>query len=97
MSTNPVQPEILLSSLDKCLIRKFRVVLGLTGIIVSLIMMSTYFGIIPDRVAAEGVETEEQGCFLQNEQCKQFQGLFFSRPLPASELYEQFLRLKKQV
>ncbi|MCP4340447.1 MAG: response regulator [Desulfobulbaceae bacterium] len=31
---------------------KFRVVLGLAGIIVSLVMLATYFGIIPDRGAA---------------------------------------------
>ncbi|MBU0946934.1 MAG: EAL domain-containing protein [Proteobacteria bacterium] len=40
---------------------------------------------------AEGVETEEQLRFLQEENCCQYQGFFCSRPLPAAELYQQFL------
>jgi diguanylate cyclase (GGDEF)-like protein/PAS domain S-box-containing protein len=36
-------------------------------------------------VVAEGVETEAQMQFLQEEQCDQMQGYFFSRPLPVRE------------
>ena len=35
---------------------------------------------------AEGVETFEQASFLLREGCKQVQGYFFGRPVPASEL-----------
>ena len=37
-------------------------------------------------VCAEGVETEEQLKLLQMEQCNQYQGYLFSKPLPESEL-----------
>jgi len=38
------------------------------------------------QVIAEGVETESQLKFLQDHQCKFFQGFLFSKPVPASEL-----------
>jgi EAL domain-containing protein (putative c-di-GMP-specific phosphodiesterase class I) len=37
------------------------------------------------KVIAEGVETREQLDFLRAKQCDQFQGYFFSRPVPAQE------------
>lgn len=37
-------------------------------------------------VVAEGVENAEQWHFLINGKCDQFQGYYFSRPLPASEI-----------
>ncbi|MCK5516112.1 MAG: EAL domain-containing protein [Desulfobulbaceae bacterium] len=43
------------------------------------------------QTVVEGIETEEQLCFLKNERCHQFQGFLFSPPLPANELYEKFL------
>ena len=37
-------------------------------------------------VTAEGIETEEQLRFLQDLHCDEFQGFYFSRPLPIQEL-----------
>jgi EAL domain-containing protein (putative c-di-GMP-specific phosphodiesterase class I) len=37
------------------------------------------------RVVAEGIETREQLEFLQEYNCPQGQGFYFSRPLPAAE------------
>ena len=43
------------------------------------------------QVIAEGVETESQLTFLQDHQCKFFQGFLFSRPIPAAELVKLLL------
>lgn len=39
-------------------------------------------------VVAEGVETEEQRRFLEDQHCRTFQGFLFSRPVPAAQLTE---------
>jgi EAL domain-containing protein (putative c-di-GMP-specific phosphodiesterase class I) len=44
------------------------------------------------RVVAEGVETREEMLFLQDHQCDEAQGYYFSRPVPP----QQFARLLKQ-
>ena len=40
---------------------------------------------------AEGVETEEQLRFLQNQKCEQIQGYLISKPLPPEQFAERFL------
>jgi diguanylate cyclase (GGDEF)-like protein len=64
------------------------------AIVSSIIFLAHKLGM--DTVA-EGVETEEQRLFLQQEQCHQFQGFLFSRPLPANELYDKFLYVREPV
>ncbi len=44
------------------------------------------------RVIAEGVETEQQLEYLRAHGCDQVQGFLISKPLPAKELEERFLR-----
>lgn len=44
------------------------------------------------RVVAEGVETQEQHYLLSNWGCDGVQGYHFSRPLPAEEILERYLR-----
>ncbi|MFS0883404.1 EAL domain-containing protein [Metabacillus niabensis] len=44
-------------------------------------------------VIAEGVETEDQLEFLKRQGCKNMQGYYFSKPLPASELKEKLIKL----
>ena len=43
-------------------------------------------------VIAEGVETKEQIKLLKSMGCNQIQGYYFSKPLPASEIEEKFLK-----
>jgi EAL domain-containing protein (putative c-di-GMP-specific phosphodiesterase class I) len=44
------------------------------------------------KVIAEGVETEEQRAILAQQGCDQYQGYYFSKPLPASEIIKKLHR-----
>lgn len=44
------------------------------------------------KVVAEGVELEEQAEFLRKAECQKAQGFLFSRPIPASEIEQVFLK-----
>jgi len=43
------------------------------------------------KVIAEGVETKEQKVFLVEHGCENIQGYFYSKPIPADEIYAKFL------
>ncbi|MEO6147592.1 MAG: GGDEF domain-containing phosphodiesterase, partial [Sulfuriferula sp.] len=53
------------------------------GLVAAIIVMAHQLDI---RVVAEGVETEAQLAFLREHDCDEYQGYFFSRPKPASDL-----------
>lgn len=55
------------------------------NIVSTIIFLAHNLGL---NTVAEGVETEAQLQYLQNKQCNQYQGYFFSQPLLNTELYE---------
>jgi diguanylate cyclase (GGDEF)-like protein len=48
------------------------------------------------KVIAEGVETEEQLTFLKEQQCDEFQGYLFSKPVPAEKLEKIVVQGKRR-
>lgn len=50
-----------------------------TVIVQTIIAMVNNLGL---DVIAEGVETDEQRCFLENQGCHTFQSYLYSKPLP---------------
>jgi len=43
------------------------------------------------RTVAEGIETREQVEYLRNEHCEQYQGFYFSKPVPAADMTRMLL------
>ena len=52
------------------------------AIVTTIISMAHNLGM---DIIAEGVETEEQVAFLEDNRCKEYQGYYFSRPLPLEQ------------
>ncbi|WP_335872771.1 putative bifunctional diguanylate cyclase/phosphodiesterase [Bacillus sp. 2205SS5-2] len=64
------------------------------AIVKAILAMAKHFQI---EVVAEGVETEQQLQWLQQNQCDYVQGFYFSKPLPAEELKNWLLYPKVAV
>jgi len=63
------------------------------AIVATIISMAKLLGF---QVIAEGVETLEQLTFLQSVECQQYQGYYFSKPLPEIEFIKQLEMLHDQ-
>jgi len=79
LSTLPVD-EL---KIDRSFIRDVVVNSGNRAIVLSVIFLAHCLGLV---TVAEGIETSEQLNFLKKEQCDQYQGFLFSRPVPEKEL-----------
>ncbi|UXI70042.1 EAL domain-containing protein [Tahibacter amnicola] len=62
---------------------------GSAGICRAVIALGHQLGMM---VSAEGVETIGQASFLRRNECDQFQGNYFSQPLPAQQAFEVLRR-----
>jgi diguanylate cyclase (GGDEF)-like protein len=75
--------------IDRSFIQEIRGPQDRSAIITAIIAMAHSLGL---RVVAEGVETASQLAFLEAQGCDEFQGYLKSKPLPAHEFAERFLR-----
>jgi EAL domain-containing protein (putative c-di-GMP-specific phosphodiesterase class I) len=60
-----------------------------TAIVAAIIAMARSLNL---KVIAEGVESAQQLAFLQAQECDQFQGYLYSKPLSAAEMTQRLLR-----
>jgi len=71
--------------IDQSFIRQITISPNDTAIVSAIISMGRSLGL---RVIAEGVETAEDLTFLQDQECDEAQGYYFSRPVPADQFAE---------
>jgi len=48
------------------------------------------------KVVAEGVESHDQLCYLRSLKCNEYQGYYFSKPLPENEMTELLGKYKSE-
>ena len=73
---------------DQSFVREITLKKGEASVVAAVLSMAQMLSL---KVIAEGVETADELSFLQQHQCDQAQGYYFSRPLPAEE-FSQLLR-----
>ncbi|MDB5762077.1 MAG: response regulator receiver protein [Herminiimonas sp.] len=74
--------------IDQSFVRDLGKNLGDNAIVAAIVNMARALAL---RVVAEGVETKEQLAILKNLGCDEYQGYYFSKPLPADVLVQQLL------
>ena len=73
--------------IDQSFMRDLTVDRDDAGIVTAVVAMAKSLGL---EVVAEGVETAEQLAFLAKLDCEEYQGYYFSRPVPADEFTRLF-------
>ncbi len=68
--------------IDQSFVRDINIDSGGNIIVETIINMANNLGL---NVIAEGVETKEQAHFLKEKGCKNYQGYYYGRPMPAEE------------
>jgi EAL domain-containing protein (putative c-di-GMP-specific phosphodiesterase class I) len=72
--------------IDKSFVRDINSDTNDAAIVKTIVVMSEALGL---NVIAEGVETQAQRDFLDNQGCHSFQGYLFGKPMPIEEFEEQ--------
>jgi diguanylate cyclase (GGDEF)-like protein/PAS domain S-box-containing protein len=75
--------------IDQSFVRDLPVHLDDIAIVTAIISMARSLNL---QVTAEGVETEEQLAFLQENGCNEIQGFFISKPVPSEEMKKMLER-----
>jgi diguanylate cyclase (GGDEF)-like protein len=76
--------------IDQSFVRDLGKTSGDTAIVAAIVNMARALAL---RVVAEGVETKEQLAILKSLGCDEYQGFYFSEPLPADGLVQQLLQI----